>query len=90
MFKIAEKSNIAVISIGYRLAPGIIKLKSKYVDLKFILELKTKEYPYPQQIEDCWTVIDYVIYNSKELGIDQNKIIFSGDSAGKIILTFVF
>lgn len=61
IFKIAEKANIAVISIDYRLAP---------------------EYPYPQQVEDCWTVIDYVVYNSKELGIDPNRIIFSGDSAG--------
>ena len=42
----------------------------------------TPEHPYPQSINDCYTVTLNVIQNSKELGINLDKLVLAGDSAG--------
>lgn len=40
------------------------------------------EHPFPAAHEDFYKVIEYVYNNAAELGIDANKIIVAGDSAG--------
>lgn len=40
------------------------------------------EYSFPAAHEDAYKVIEYVAKNAKDLGIDANKIIVAGDSAG--------
>lgn len=40
------------------------------------------EGPYPQGLNDCDSVVDYVYENARALGIDSTKISISGDSAG--------
>ena len=40
------------------------------------------KYPYPAGLEDCYSTLEYVIENASKLGIDKNKIIVGGESAG--------
>ena len=40
------------------------------------------EYSYPTPINDCYKVTLHVMQNSKEYGVDLNKLILAGDSAG--------
>lgn len=40
------------------------------------------EYPFPVGVEDCYASLLWVHSNSKELGINHNKIAVAGDSAG--------
>lgn len=40
------------------------------------------EYRYPCATDDCWQVVRYIHANAAELGIDTNKIVVAGDSAG--------
>lgn len=40
------------------------------------------EGPYPQGLNDCDTVVQYIYEHAKDLGIDPTKISISGDSAG--------
>lgn len=41
------------------------------------------EVPYPGGLEDCWNAYKWIIqYSNVHLGINPNKIILIGDSAG--------
>ncbi len=40
------------------------------------------EHPFPSAIEDGHSVLQWIISNARELGIDEDKIILSGESAG--------
>lgn len=40
------------------------------------------ENPYPAGIEDCHAIVEWVYEHGDELGIDPNKIMVGGDSAG--------
>ena len=41
------------------------------------------DYPYPNQIEDCWQAYYWIIMHSgQELGIHPETVILTGDSAG--------
>ena len=40
------------------------------------------ENPFPAGIEDAWATVEWIYQNADELGIDQNKIVVVGDSAG--------
>ena len=42
------------------------------------------EYPYPRPMDDCYSVTKYVLNNAEEFGVDPEKIMIAGDSAGKI------
>lgn len=48
-----------------------------YVDYRLL-----PEYKYPIPIMDCYRAYEWIIENASELGIDVNKIIVGGDSAG--------
>ena len=43
---------------------------------------KSKEAPYPAAFEDCCDALSYMYKNAKELGIDPNRIVVGGESAG--------
>jgi acetyl esterase/lipase len=49
----------------------------------------TPEHPYPQSINDCYAVTLNVIQNSKELGINLDKLVLAGDSAGGNVVAVV-
>ena len=38
--------------------------------------------PYPAALEDCYSILLYIKNNAKSLGIDPNKIMLGGESAG--------
>jgi acetyl esterase/lipase len=40
------------------------------------------KYPYPVPLEDCYATLVYAEEHAKELGIDKNKMLVYGDSAG--------
>ena len=40
------------------------------------------KYRFPYAVEDCYGVYDWVINSADELGVDKNKVILTGDSAG--------
>lgn len=40
------------------------------------------ENPFPCGLDDCWGTITWVHENAESLGIDKNKILVAGDSAG--------
>lgn len=40
------------------------------------------QHPFPEPLNDCLDVVEYVIANCDELGIDSQKIAIGGDSAG--------
>lgn len=40
------------------------------------------EHAYPAALEDCLAVTNHIIENHKQLGVNPNKIIIAGDSAG--------
>lgn len=40
------------------------------------------QYPFPIPLNDCLEVVEYVIENSKAMGIDKSRIAVGGDSAG--------
>lgn len=52
-------------------------LKVVYVDYRL-----APKYQYPVTINDCFSAYKWILENSKSLGIDKNKIIIGGDSAG--------
>ena len=41
-----------------------------------------KKAPYPAALEDCYTALKYMYDYADELGIDRNRIIVGGESAG--------
>jgi acetyl esterase/lipase len=41
-----------------------------------------KQAPYPAALEDCYTALKYMYDHADELGIDRNRIIVGGESAG--------
>ena len=44
------------------------------------------EFPYPAGLEDCIRVTQYVLDRHWRLGIDPNKVMVAGDSAGGMLL----
>jgi acetyl esterase/lipase len=40
------------------------------------------QHPYPQPLDDCLAVVEYVMQNAEELRIDPERIAVGGDSAG--------
>ena len=40
------------------------------------------ENPFPKPVEDCYAGLKYVFDNATDLGVDANRIILMGDSAG--------
>ena len=38
--------------------------------------------PYPAALEDCYAALQYMYRHAEELGIDRNRVIVSGESAG--------
>ena len=59
--------------------------KSLYI-LNYFSYRLAPENPYPIPIDDCYTATHYIINNLEEfnINIDLSKIIFCGDSAGKL------
>ena len=53
------------------------KCKVVYVDYRL-----APKYLFPIPVEDCYCTYQWTINNASELGIDNNKIIIGGDSAG--------
>lgn len=43
---------------------------------------KSKQEPYPAAFNDCVSTLKYMYNNAEKLGIDKNKIILGGESAG--------
>lgn len=40
------------------------------------------KYPFPIPVEDCYLAYQWTVANASELGIDKNRIVLGGDSAG--------
>lgn len=40
------------------------------------------EHPFPEGLEDCYTVLEWIVESNNRLGIDSEQIIVMGDSAG--------
>lgn len=40
------------------------------------------EHPFPAPLEDCYTVLEWMVRNSKPLGLDINRLVVMGHSAG--------
>lgn len=55
------------------------KLPCKVIFVNYRL---APEFPFPTPVEDCFTAYKWVLDNVKQLEIDSNKIIITGDSAG--------
>ena len=72
---------------GYKTSPGQFKFACEYA-----LGLNCRafmpdyhllpDYPFPAAYEDAILTYQYIIENAAKLGIDENKIIVLGDSAG--------
>lgn len=43
---------------------------------------RSGKHPYPAAFDDCCEALEYMYHNAKKLGIDKNKIIVGGESAG--------
>lgn len=43
-------------------------------------------YPYPRPVDDCYAVTRYVLENPAEFGIDPDRVIVAGESAGNLVL----
>ena len=63
-------------SIGKKLAKkfGSIVISPDY--------RRSNKYPYPAAFDDCCAALEYMYNYANELGIDRNKIIVGGESAG--------
>ena len=63
-------------SIGKKLAKkfGGIVISPEY--------RKSKKSPYPAAFHDCCRALDYMYNNAEKLGINKNKLIVGGESAG--------
>lgn len=59
--------------------------KSANVKVVFVDYHLAPAFPYPYAIEDAYQSLLWVYQNADNLGIDRNKIIVSGDSAGGMI-----
>lgn len=58
-------------------------LASKYGGVVVSPEYRlAKKAPYPAALEDCYAALKYMYDHSDELGIDRNRIIVGGESAG--------
>ena len=53
------------------------KCKVVYVDYRL-----APKYPFPIPVEDCYCAYQWTIKNASKLGIDKNRIVIGGDSAG--------
>ena len=53
--------------------------------MKLLSYRKAPEHPYPIPTNDCYAALKYIIANSNTFDIDLSRLIFAGDSAGKII-----
>ena len=53
------------------------RCKVIYVDYRLL-----PKYKFPSQVNDCFEAYKWIINNCDRLGIDKNKIIIGGDSAG--------
>lgn len=53
------------------------RCKVVYVDYRLL-----PKYPFPSAVNDCFSAYKWIIDNSDKLGVDTNKIIVGGDSAG--------
>lgn len=51
-------------------------------DIIFINYRLAPEHPFPAGLDDCKTVVEWLISNAETLGIDKNKLGIIGDSAG--------
>lgn len=40
------------------------------------------EHPFPAGLDDCWTAANWIVDNTAELGIDPERIVIGGGSAG--------
>lgn len=40
------------------------------------------ECPFPEPLDDCYEALTYVAENAEELGVDRDRIVVAGDSAG--------
>ena len=43
---------------------------------------RAMKHPYPAALEDCWAALEYLYNNAEELGVDRNRIVVGGESAG--------
>jgi acetyl esterase/lipase len=59
------------------------KLAKKFGGIVISPEYRTsKKNPYPAAFDDCTRTLEYVYNNAEKLGINKNKIIVGGESAG--------
>ena len=40
------------------------------------------KHPYPAALEDCYAALEYLYNNADELGVDRDRIVVGGESAG--------
>lgn len=73
---IKGSSKLLFISMGRRIAKNF---ESVIFSPNYRLAPKN---PYPAALEDCYETLEYMYNHADELGIDKNKIVVGGESAG--------